>query len=1723
MPVNPTGGELHINSFTAGEQSTSSLEQGIVEPQQRPTRAVAMDPNGGFVVVWSSQGQDEPDNAGGWGVYAQRYDKTGNPVGVEFPINTTIAGDQLTPAIAMDAAGNFVVTWTSIPGDGRKAGVIARRFDKNGVALGGETVVNTYTFDDQQNSSIAMNATGDYIITWSSDGQDGDVSWGVYGQLYNADGTKKGGEIAINARTPDDISSPAILGEQQSSSVAIAPDGSFVVVWESNGQDGDKWGIYARRFNAAGVPQGNEVLVNTTTTRSQRNPSVAIDATGNFVVTWTSDAGVADGQEVYARRFNADGTPATTGATGEIKVNVNPFGSQQYSTVTMIPPNPNLPSGGFVVTWSSDSGEATGGSGSGVFLKRYNALGVPLEAEIQVNTYTLGNQSFSSAASDSNGNLAVVWTSENQATDANGGVYAQRFSASANPNVAPTNLAIAPVAIDENKGVNAVVGTFTTTDPNPGDSFTYTLVPGDGAIDNAAFTIGGVQNSQLLLTASANYEAQSSYSIRVRTTDQGGLFTEKALTISVNDVNEASTDIGLSTTTVNEKVPVDTPIGTISTVDPDTNDSFTYTLVDGAGATDNALFAITGNSLKIEEVPNFATKPAYSVRIRSTDLGGFTVEKAFTIAVNNIPDNPTDLALTPSDIAENQPLGTPVGIFSSVDPDGNNGVFTYTLVTGAGSTDNGAFTISGNQLLVNGPFDFETKPSYSIRVRTTDATGLFFEKVLAIVVDNVNEAPTSVALAPSQVDENVPLNTLVGNLTTVDPDANNTFTYTLVPGTGSDDNAAFTLSTAGVLRTNAPIDFETKPTYSIRVRTTDQGGLSVDQVLTVKVNDLLEAPDNQAPTDLSLAPSSIAENSPDNSIVGAFATVDPNVGDTTFLYSLVDGVGATDNAAFVVEGSNLRIVSSPNFEVKNAYSIRVRTRDNGGLSTEKVLTVNVTDVNEAPTDIGLSNLSVPENVPAATVVGTFSTTDPDTGSTFTYALVPGDGSTDNAAFTVFNNNGTYELQINASPNFEVKKTYSVRVRSTDQGNLSTDKILTINVTDLNEAPTDITLTPDNVNENVIAGTSVGNLQAIDEDANETATYKLVSGTGDTDNGLFTLTPVGQLIINTSPDYEKKQSYSIRVETTDKGGLTFTKVVTVKVNDIFEDGTPTNLQISNSNVPENSPPNTLIGQLTTLDPDSTVFTYTLVPGFGDNAAFTLNGDQLTINNPADFETKPAYQVKIRTTDDTGLSLEKVLTINVTNVNEAPTDLKLSNAVLDENTPNPVVGLLTTTDPDINDSFTYSLDAGGDNTAFTIVGNELRINTPPNFEAKPSYSIRITARDAGGLSITKDFPITINNLPEAPIDLTLSATQVDENQPIGTIVGSFTTTDQDVGDTHTYTLITGTGGEDNAAFDLVNNQLRLKVVPDFETKPQYSILVRTTDSTGRFLDKVFTIQVKDLPETPGTTTPQDLLLSKSNVDENQPVDALVGAFSTVDPDIGDAFTYSLVTGNGSDDNAAFKIVNNELRLNVVPDFETKTTYSIRVRTTDQGGLFLDKVFTIQVNNLPENPGETAPTDLALSKSNVDENQPVGTPIGTFSTTDPDIGDSFTYSLVEGNGSTENGAFTIVNNELRLNTVPDFEAKSSYSIRIRTTDVGGKFFEKAFTITVNDLPENPGETAPTDLALSKTNIDENQPAGTAVGTFSTVDPDKGDTHTYSLVAGTGSTDNAAFTIANNELRIN
>ena len=309
---------------------------------------------------------------------------------------------------------------------------------------------------------------------------------------------------------------------------------------------------------------------------------------------------------------------------------------------------------------------------------------------------------------------------------------------SATPNYPPTDISLSNSSINENTATGTTIGTFSSTSLDPGDTYTYTFVTGTGDDNNGSFTITG---SSLKNAFVPNYEVKTSYSIRVRSADSIGQFTEKQFTISINNVNEQPYGLTLSNESQAENTATGTTIGTFSTLDVDSGDTFTYSLTAGEGATNNSSFTISGADLKNAIVFDYETKNSYSIRVRTTDAAGLYYEGIFSgITVTNVNEAPTNISLSSASISENVPTGTTIGTFSATDQEG--GAMTFALVDSVNYPDNNSFSIASGVLKSAAVFDFETKNTYQIKVRVTDSTSLTFERTLFISITNVTITPT---------------------------------------------------------------------------------------------------------------------------------------------------------------------------------------------------------------------------------------------------------------------------------------------------------------------------------------------------------------------------------------------------------------------------------------------------------------------------------------------------------------------------------------------------------------------------------------------------------------------------------------------------------------------------------------------------------------------------------------------------------------------------------------------------------------------------------------------------------------------------------------------------------------------------------------------------------------------------------------------------------------------
>ena len=313
----------------------------------------------------------------------------------------------------------------------------------------------------------------------------------------------------------------------------------------------------------------------------------------------------------------------------------------------------------------------------------------------------------------------------------------------------PTDILIADNSVPEDQPAGTVVGTLDAADADAGDSHTFALVNGAGDADNAAFAIVG---DQLRSAAVFDFEVKSSYTIRVRVRDERGAAFQKALAISVTNVqeNRAPTDITLAPASVAELMPAGTSAGTLAATDADAGDTHSYALVAGAGGADNAAFATSGNQLNTAQVFDYEVKSSYSIRVRVTDSGSpaLSFEKVFTVTVTDANDAPTAGDKTVTGITEDDGA-TAIGLSGS---DANGEALTFLVVSGPqhGDLDTntpaatcGAGTPSSCTASVDYTLDGDFNGADSFTYTVNDGTSDSAPATVSITVDPVNDAPVA--------------------------------------------------------------------------------------------------------------------------------------------------------------------------------------------------------------------------------------------------------------------------------------------------------------------------------------------------------------------------------------------------------------------------------------------------------------------------------------------------------------------------------------------------------------------------------------------------------------------------------------------------------------------------------------------------------------------------------------------------------------------------------------------------------------------------------------------------------------------------------------------------------------------------------------------------------------------------------------------------------------------
>ncbi|MDF2687355.1 MAG: hypothetical protein K0Q80_320, partial [Microvirga sp.] len=769
-------------------------------------------------------------------------------VGSETKVNVATASDQMYSSISALADGGWIETWQSLTQDGGGHGVYQRRYDAQGVAVGGETLVNLVTADHQSSPNVTGLANGGWVVTWQSNLQDGS-GYGIYQRVYTAQGVTSGPDLLVNATTAN---------EQQNASVTALSDGGWVVTWQSNLQDGSGYGVYQRHYTATGATVGPDILVNTSTGSDQQNPSVTALPNGGWVVSWMSHLQDGAGWGIYHRHFapNSDGIltgglEIATGTVADETLVVQPgslnagdqlMGGAGTDTLQMLSSGtidltaPGILSGFEAVVGSGGNDTViVNASRFGAFTSFDGGAGADLLQFLGSGTYDTRGKTFAGIEKIvlSGGGAAVTVDSvaialllrgsvedHNSVTFAGGTFSAverqQLFRQGIETIVDSSGTYISqPPSLNGLNGDSVTVadgetvlidrgGDATVIDPMGSLRFLEVRVGQNGVSSEDRFGIGTAHGVSL----SGGVTPGSLVAVNgiiIGTITSSGSELQVAFNGNATGALIQQLVCSLTYTNINEVDPAGTPR------------SISITLTDSTGAWTTATTIVTVDQANDAPTISGVAEAAQSVAddVLTAPFSGATILDA---------DSPSlTVTITLDDPTKGILLNMGVGSYNAT-------AGTYTLI---GSAAEITAALQALQFDPRDRFDVGSQETTTFTISISDGIAPAVTQIANVTSIASNRAPTAITLTGTSVAEHAGEGAVIGTLGAADPNGSQGLTFTLLndgEGRFAIENGNLVLTGSGLLEAT-----QTKA-YPIQVKVTDAGGASYVQDFTITVH-----------------------------------------------------------------------------------------------------------------------------------------------------------------------------------------------------------------------------------------------------------------------------------------------------------------------------------------------------------------------------------------------------------------------------------------------------------------------------------------------------------------------------------------------------------------------------------------------------------------------------------------------------------------------------------------------------------------------------------------------------------------------------------------------------------------------------------------------------------------------------------------------------------------------
>ncbi len=1199
------------------------------------------------------------------------------------------------------------------------------------------------------------------------------------------------------------------------------------------------------------------------------------------------------------------------------------------------------------------------------------------------------------------------------------------------------------MSINENSAAGADVGKVGVY--NSGASnWTFQADAGSYGDATEAFTISSSTGLiEVKSGATLDYETETTYLGRVNydVVDSGTTYkSHRKVRISINNLTgptATAPTVSRDATSPTTKLDVSWTAATPSHPDGVSDYDVQYRQT-GAGSWTNHSFSGTGTST---EISGLTAGKSYEVQVRGTDTEGTGAWSSSGTAI-------TQYTTQTRSIAENSAANTNIG--AAVDADSNPN--SYTLAYSLGGTDASTFTIgsSNGQIQVkagNIP-DFESKSSYSVTVTmaasggsstgtgnsglSPNAAGSYIIPV-TINVTNINEGPVFADdTATRSIAENSAAGTNIGAAVAAGADPEeDTLTYSL---TGTDASKLAISSTTGQIsvKTGNVPNYEAQTSYSVTVNVTDKkaangtANTAIDDTIAVTINvtDTTEVP--SAPSAPTVAANTTTPTTKLDITWTAPTNTGPDITDYDVQYRLSGTTDWTD-ASFTGAGTTTTITG---LTVGKLYDAQVRATSAEGTS-------GWSDTGSGSTNSNAVTRSVAENSAAGTNVGAAVTTSANTnGYTLTHSL----SGTDASKFSIASSSGQITVKTGTSLDYETKSSYSVVVTVTAaQAGANAQSFtldpnapgdynvaVTINVTDVNEAPefSGATATR-SIKENLASGQNVGAVVTASDQDGDTVYYTLTG----TDASKFNIgSTTGQITVASGAilDYETDSSLSVTVNASDK------KAADGTADTVIDDTIAVTINLTDEEYLPAMVTGVSVAQKTTQPYDTLIISWDEP---NDNSVSS------NATRDPDYRDVAKFWIIYMKASETNWTTAPYKYIDAVSNNQPVTSLEISG--LDRNT-----------------EYQFRMKAEDD------------VN-----QGSPEWSAIVKGS-------------TVDNLDPTFSDDTATRS-VAENSAAGTNVGTAVTATDPYPTTDTlYYTLTGT---DASKFAVGSNTGQITVTSgtslDYETKTSYSVTLNVSDkkasdgTADTVIDDTIavTINVTNVNEGPEFSA----ATATRGIAENSAANATVGAVVTAgaDPE-GDTVYYTL-TGT---DASKFGIGSSTGQITVASgtslDYETTTSYSVTVNVTDKkaadgtANTAIDDTIAVTIN--VTNVNEKAQFSAATATRSVAENSAAGSSIGAavVAGADPE-GDALTYSLTGTDASKFNIGATTGQITVKTGNIPNYEAKTSYSVTVNVTDkkaadgTANTVIDDTIAVTINvtDVNEPPAAPAAPTVSTNST----------------------------------------------------